>query len=118
MGASAEVSSVGAADVFSVEAAGAGECNKKLASTSVLKLAALPQKEQCCLTTHECKFLTRDQCLLHRTFLYIAWPFWSSFLLVCFVRLWHLQGIFNELFTNYNNKLQAMVTTGLGQRND
>jgi len=58
--------------------------------------------------------LTHDQCLLHRTSLSIAWPFWSSFLRVCFVRLWHLLSIFNfRLFTNYSNKLQALETTGL-----
>ena len=39
-------------------------------------------------------------------------------LLVCLVRLWHLQGIFKFcLFTNYNNKLQAHITTGCGRRN-
>ena len=43
----------------------------------------------------------------------------SKRLLVCLVSLWHLQGIFNfRLFTNYNNKLQALVTTGLGRRNN
>ena len=63
VGASAEVASVGA-----VGAAGAGECTEKLALTSVLEQGRGSVATTTCVTTHEHKFLTRDQCLLRKTF--------------------------------------------------